>query len=110
MEPAIMKAFEIGVHMAPVAFGSVLCPMFWGCLTAGGLVQLLLRKKARSAFGRWAFAGVLGIGLLICEIACQVMTGWDLIVPIVLYFYLLTMLAGAGACALVCRLRKGAVP
>lgn len=107
MEPAIVKAVEVGMHMVPVAFDSPLCPIFWGCQLAGVIIQLVLLKKGKRRGRRWAFTAVLLIGLLACEIACQVITGWDLILPLVLYFCLLTMLVGAGLCTLVFYLRKG---
>ena len=107
MEPAILKAIEIGMHTAPIVFDSPLCPIFWGCLLAGSLLQLILLKKAKRRGGRWGFAAALVIGLLVCEIGCQMITGWDLLIPIVLYFYLLTMLTGAALCALVAWAQRG---
>ncbi len=108
MEPAIVKGFEMGTHMVPITFESPLCWIFWACLLLGFGVQYLLRRK-RSLWLVWP--ALLLAALVGCEIACQIITGWDLILWVILYFYLLTALTGAllGMAHRCIRQRKGAL-
>jgi len=103
MEPAIVKGFEMGTHMVPFTFDSPLCWTFWGCLLLGGGAQTLLQRK-RSL--RFVWMVLLAAGVVGCEIACQIIIGWDLILWVLLHFYLLTMLAGALLGVLLRRLRR----
>lgn len=103
MEPAILKGFEMGTHMVPVTFESPLCWIFWLCLLLGLGAQMLLQRK-RSL--RFLWPALLTAGGLGCEIACQIITGWDLILWVLLHFYLLTMLVGALVGTLLHHLRR----
>ena len=102
MEPAIVKGFEMGTHMVPITFESPLCWIFWACLLLGFGVQYLLRRK-RSLQLVWP--ALLLAALVGFEIACQIITGWDLILWVLLHFYLLTMLIGTLLGMLLRRLR-----
>ena len=104
MEPAIVKGFEMGSHMIPVAFDSPLCWIFWVLLLLGFGVQTLLQRKRRLRFLWPAF---LLAALTGCEIACQIIIGWDLVLWVILYFYVLTLLVGALLGMLLRRLRYG---
>ena len=104
MEPAILKGFEMGTHVIPITLESPLCWVFWACLLLGfGIQSLLQRKRAL----RFLWPGLLLAGLAACETACQIITGWDLILWVILHFYLLTMLMGALLGILLRRLRRG---
>ena len=92
MEPAIVKGFEMGTHTIPVAFDSPLCWIFWTCLLVGLGIQSLMQRKRNL---RFLWPGLLLVGVLGCEAACQIIIGWDLILWVILHFYLLTMLVGA---------------
>ena len=92
MQFAILQGIEIGMHMLP---------LFWITLLIGGGIQFLLQKKAKSRAGRWWFATVNLIGMLICEVACQIITGWDRLVPLFLYWLFFTFFFGALLCTLV---------
>ena len=103
MEPAILKGFEMGTHMIPITFESPLCWIFWACLLLGFGVQCLLQRKRRL---RLAWPVLLSAGVLGCEIACQIIIGWDLILWVLLYFYVLTLLLGALAGLFLRRIRR----
>jgi len=104
MEPAIVKGFEMGTHMVPFTLESPLCWIFWACLLLGVGIQTLLQRK-RSL--RFLWIALLAVGIIACEIACQIITGWDLILWVILHFYLLTMLMGTLLGMLLRRLRRG---
>ena len=97
MQLAVWQGIEIGMHMLPV---------FWITLLIGGGIQFVLHKKAKSRAGRWWFIVVSLIGMLICEAMCQIITGWDLLLPLFLYWFFLTLFLGALMCMLVLRLHK----
>ena len=95
MQLAILQGIEIGMHMLP---------LFWITLLIGGGIQFLLHKKAQSRAGRYWFVVLNCIGMLTCEIACQIITGWDLLLPLFLYWFFLTFFLGACICAFACSL------
>ena len=101
MQTALLLGFEMGTHEIPFHPDSPLCVIFWLVFLFGVAMQVFLLGTKRRKGTRWSLAILLLIGLVVCEIGCQVITGWDALVPIILYFYLLAMLLGAGVCALV---------
>jgi len=103
VEPAIVKGFEMGTHVVPITLESPLCWIFWACLLLGFGVQTLLQRKRNL---RFLWPALLAAGVIGCEIACQIITGWDLILWVLLHFYLLTMLTGALLRILLRRLRR----
>ena len=102
MQTALLLGFEMGTHEIPFHFDTPLC---WIFLLGAGIQFLLLRPK-RKKLTRWVLAIILLCGLLACEIGCLVLTGWDTLAPIILYFYLAAMLLGAGICALAVWLKQ----
>lgn len=106
MQPAIAQIAEVGLLQAPFVPSSILCWFFWVNFLLGGLIQWLLWKKTQHTWIRWSFAGVLVLGLGASELGCQIITGWDLLLPLVVYWWCLTLLLGAAAAALVCYLRR----
>ena len=103
MEPALVKGFEMGTHMVPITFESPLCWIFWACLLLGFGMQLLLQRKRHL---RFLWLGFLLAALAACEIVCQVMIGWDLILCVLLHFYILSLLLGALGGLLLRRIRQ----
>lgn len=93
MEPAIVKGFEMGTHMVPITLESPLCWIFWACLLLGFGVQILLQRK-RSL--RFLWPALLAAGVVGCEIACQIITGWDLLAWLLFWFLFLVFLLSAG--------------
>ena len=104
MEPAIVKGFEMGTHTVPIAFDNPLCWTFWGLLLLGYCVQVLLQRKRNL---RFLWPVFLLAALTGCEVACQIIIGWDLVLWVILHFYVLTLLAGAVSAMLLRRLRRG---
>ncbi|MBQ9133568.1 MAG: hypothetical protein IJX64_03445 [Clostridia bacterium] len=94
MQPAILQCFEVGMHM--------LIPLDVIGLAIGVGIQFLLHKKVKSRAGQWWFAAVNLIGMLVCDIAAQIITGWDLLIPLFLYWLFFTFFLGACICMLVC--------
>ena len=68
---------------------------FWLLVLLGAAVQAVIRLRGRTALARWGFPALLAAGLLGCDIACQCITGWDLLLPLLAYFALLWLLLGA---------------
>ena len=100
MQLALLQGFEMGTHEIPFHPDSPLCWIFWLVFLLGAGIQFLSLRPKRKKPIRWGLTMVLVCGLLACEIACQVIIGWDLILLMIVYFYLLAMLLGAGVCAL----------
>ena len=100
MQPALLQGFEIGTHMVPFQLDSPLCFIFWLTFLQGAAIAFFLQGTGRKKTVRRVVYGVTLAILLACEIACQVVTGWDLLVPVLLYFYLLALLLGTGICTL----------
>ena len=98
MELALLQGFEIGTHAIPFHLDSPLCLVFWLTFLQGAAIAFFLQGTGRRKTARRIVYGLVLTLLLACEIACQVVTGWDLLVPVLLYFYLLALLLGAGSC------------
>lgn len=98
MQLAIIQCFEIGMHM--------LIPLDIIGFVLGAGIQFLICKKAKHTFSRWIFSIVNLVGMLISDIAAQIVTGYDLLVPLFTYWLFFMLLVGALVCMLVLRLRK----
>lgn len=98
MQFAIIQCFEIGMHM--------LIPLDIIGLLIGAGIQFLLCKKAKNAFSRYIFTIVDLAGMLISDIAAQIVTGYDLLIPLFTYWLFFMLLVGALVCVLVLRLTK----
>ena len=101
MQLTIAEMFEVGLHCAPVHPESPLFYIFWIALLWGAGVQLLLHKKTKRPFARWSFILFHAICVLACDIACQVIIGWDRLSFLIFYWIFLTILIGAVLCTLV---------
>ena len=106
MRLMIFEAIETGLLQVPFYPNNpYLFYPFWGCfLLAIGMQYLLFRKC--KGHGRWGLIILSLVGIFRCEIAYQIVTGWDLILWMLLWFLCLTFLLGAGVCTLVYNLRK----
>lgn len=106
MRPTIFEALETGLLQIPFHPGEpFLFAAFWICFALAIAIQILLFKKCKG-FGRWGFLLFSLTGFLICEIACQIITGWDLLAWLLFWFIFLTFLLGAGICCLFRYLHK----
>ena len=104
MEPAILKLLEVGLLQVPFQlYNPYLFFGFWAAFLLAGAIQWLLLKKCQRTWTRWSFVGLTLAGLVTSEVLCQVITGWDLILYMVLYGLFLTF---ALAIALVCFLLR----
>jgi len=106
MQFALMQAMEIGAHELPLHPLEPLGLIFWIALLLGAGIQMLLNRKIACQPARAAWILLLAVCMLICEIACQTITGWELLLPVMLYFYLLAMLLGSLLGVLLCRIRQ----
>lgn len=106
MQLALMQGIEMGVHELPFHLDDPLGILFWLAVLLGLGIQTVLNRRAKHRLTRMVWMLFLLLGLLACEAACQIVTGWELLLPVVLYFYLLAMLAGALLCLLIRRLRQ----
>ena len=95
MQPAIIQAWEIGcfhiIFSIPDQWLTIVC---WLMLPAGCGIQLLLDRSHRR-WVRCSLITALLLCLLLLEVCCQIITGWDLILYIVSYFLCLLLLIGA---------------
>lgn len=108
MRPAILELWEVGFFQVPFYIGEpYLFCSFWAALLIGVMIQLLLMKKCKRPWARWSFTALTLVGLLVSEILCQVITGWDLLAAMFLYALFLTFLLGIGlVCAITYLQRK----
>ncbi|MBQ7757863.1 hypothetical protein [Anaerotignum sp.] len=101
MRLTIFEAMEVGLFQVPFhPDNPYLFFAFWLCFALAVGIQLLLFKKCKGQ-GRWFFLLLSLCGFLLCEVACQLITGWDLLAWLLLWFLCLTFLLGAGLCTLL---------
>lgn len=106
MRLTIFEAMEVGLLQVPFhPDNPYLFFAFWLCFVLAAGIQLLLFKKCKGN-GRWGFILFSLMGLSICEIGCQIITGWGLIAWLLFWFIFLTFLLGAGLCALFYFIQK----
>lgn len=96
MQLAIVQCFEIGMHM--------LIPFDIIGLGLGAGIQFLICRKAKHKFSRWLFVVTNLIGMLVSDIAAQCITGWDLLVPLFIYWLFFMTFLGSCGCMFVLRL------
>ena len=104
MQLVIVEILKIGLLEVPLYPSHMLFWVFWGSFAVGGLVQYACFKRVRRNITRWGFAAFLVAGLWISEIGYQICTGWDRLLPVLTYWWCLTLLLGAAVCLLICRL------
>ncbi|MBQ8648227.1 MAG: hypothetical protein IJ484_08805 [Oscillospiraceae bacterium] len=100
MGQGILMLVEIGFFAAFFDFANpyLSVPMY-GLVLIGFLIHRLLLKRCRTRPGRWAFAGVLMAAAVCGELACAVITGWDLLGVLILYGFVWCLAIGAFAAA-----------
>lgn len=111
MRPTIFEAMEVGLFHIPFhpLDNPFLFGLFWLCFSIGIIVQVILFQHCKGN-GRWGFILFSLMGLFFCEIACQVITGWDMLLWLLFWFLFLVFVIGAGICCLfhfLCK-KKGA--
>lgn len=101
---------ELGVMMlAEVGFFSVffdwstwmLSVAAWAFLLLGFAIQFLVLKLCRTLWKRRLFPMLLILGVIAGELACQLITGWDLLAVLILYGCVLSLAIGAVLAAAV---------
>lgn len=102
MKPAILELWEVGLFQAPFLITQpYLFFGFWIAFFLAFGIQWLLLKKCKRRGGQRSFAGFTLAGLVVSEVLCQVITGWDLIACWVLYALFLTFALGIGLASLL---------
>lgn len=92
----IMMLAEVGFFHVFFDFSTwMLSVAAWAFLLLGFAIQLLLLKLCRKLWKRRIFAVLLIFGVVAGEVACQMITGWDLLVVLVLYGCVFSMVIGA---------------
>ena len=51
---------------------------------------------------RFFLAGILAIGSILCDVAVQMVTGWNRLIPMLFYGIVLSVSIGAGVAFLIC--------
>lgn len=98
-QSAWAQGMGIGFHQVPWFVTDPLCWFFWGCFVLGVFVQFLILRRAQG-WGKGTFPVLLVLGMLVCDVASHVITGWDLLLPLGIYWVLLLpMLVGALICS-----------
>lgn len=106
MRLTIFEAKEVGLFQIPFHPGEpILFAIFWFSFILAVCVQILLCKKY-SSIKRWCFLLFSLVGLLICEIGCQVITGWNRLAWMLFWFIFLTFLLGSGIYTLIYLIKK----
>ena len=107
MQFAIQELWEVGLIQAIYWPSSPLFFIFWCLFALGVLIQWLLLKKAKRLWVRCSFAALLLIGLVAGEIGVQMITGFERLAPVFLYWFCLALLLGAALSWLLHRLFQG---
>ena len=96
MELGIMMLAEVGFFDVFFDFSTwMLSAAAWAFLLLGFAIQFLLLKLCRTLWKRRLFAVVILMGLIAGELACQMITGWDLLAVLVLYGCVFSLAIGA---------------
>ena len=92
----VMMLAEVGFFHVFFDFSTwMLSVAAWAFLLLGFAIQLLVLKLCRKPWKRRVFAVLLIFGVAVGEIACQMITGWDLLAVLVLYGCVFSMIIGA---------------
>jgi len=98
--------FEIGFLELFWTFAEwELSVMVYACVAVGFLIQALLLKCRHRAV-KWAFLVLGAVALVACELACHVITAWDILAVLFLYGAVLCLLLGAVLAVLLRRILK----
>ena len=107
MNFAITELFDIGFfHIAFDLSNSPMTIAFWVCIIIGAIIGLITFNKYKKASSRLIPFIILLLLLFIFEIICQIITGWDLFLYLLIYGALLLLLAGALLSFLILLLTK----
>ena len=67
----------------------------WAFLLLGFAIQFLVLKLCRTLWKRRLFPGLVVLGIVAGELACQMITGWELLAVLVLYGCVFSLAIGA---------------
>ena len=102
-----LELFEIGFFTALWNWSNqFLTILEYVLIVVGSVIQLILLKKCRNSVSRWSLIGICGIGIVISECACQMITGWDRLAIDIIYGIIVCILIGAAITAAVSMIRK----
>lgn len=102
MELGIMMLAETGFFSVFFDFSTwMLSVAAWAFLLLGFAIQLLVLKRCRKLWKRRLFTVLLILGVIAGELACQMITGWDLLAVLLLYGCVLSLAIGAALAAVV---------
>lgn len=104
---AAKEAWEVGLFEAPFQWKNpYLFVAFWVVFLIGVGIQLLLLHKGKRRGAHWVFPVLMLIGLVSAEVGVQVITGWDMLLWLFLWFGCLTLLVSSVVAALIWKLRR----
>ena len=96
MDLGIMMLAEVGFFHVFFDFSTwMLSVAAWTFLMLGFSIQLLVLKLCQTLWKRRLFAVLILVGLVAGELACQMITGWDLLGVLVLYGCVFALAMGA---------------
>ena len=102
-----LELFEIGFFTALWNWSNpFLTVLVYTFIVIGAVIQLLLLKKCLKTITRWSLIGICGIGIVISECACQVITGWDRLAIDIIYGIIVCLVIGAGIAGAASMIRK----
>lgn len=108
MEFGIMMLAEVGFFSVFFDWSTwMLSVAAWACLLLGFAVQFLVLELCRTLWKRRLFSLLLILGVIAGELACQLITGWELVAVLVLYGCVLSLAIGAVLAFVVYRLGGG---
>ena len=96
MELGIIMLTEVGFFSVFFDWSTwMLSVAAWACLLLGFSIQFLVLKLCRTLWNRRLFPLLLILGVIAGELACQLITGWDLLAVLILYGCVLSLAIGA---------------
>ena len=92
----IVELFEIGFFATFLDWSNPFLTAFvYAFVIVGVIIQIILQKKCRKPKTKWLLIGICGVGIAICELLWQTITGWDRLAIDIFYGLAICLLFGA---------------
>lgn len=91
---AIREGLEIGLIYLSIIPNNIWFLIFWAALILSFFIKLLLSRKCKSKITRNLGYFIIVPLLLLLDILTDYITGWERLVPLFAYFFVLALLSG----------------
>ena len=103
----IIELWETGFFHAIFNFATPFVSIsFWVCLLIGCLIQFLINHKSQSKWIRASFVLILFCLILLFDVLCFVITGWDRLIYMYLEYCLIAICLGGSWMLVFHKLKK----